>query len=136
MKYHLKDLFKALCVALIMNRVRIVNAFHYPKYKYHGMSFSLHSARDIDLEKGLINARQNIDRGESPGAGLPTAYEQSDAAYADLILTSVVQKVIFNRNKLNKSFMKSNNSCTILFRSIKNTILPITIKNMKLSSVL
>eukprot|EP00611_Tribonema_gayanum_P028410 TRINITY_DN72_c0_g1_i1.p2 TRINITY_DN72_c0_g1~~TRINITY_DN72_c0_g1_i1.p2 ORF type:complete len:136 (-),score=29.80 TRINITY_DN72_c0_g1_i1:1095-1502(-) len=48
---------------------------------------------DIELAKALDNARRNLEEGKSPGAGLATAEEQADAAYADLILTSVDQKV-------------------------------------------
>ncbi|KAG5188825.1 hypothetical protein JKP88DRAFT_25051 [Tribonema minus] len=47
---------------------------------------------DIELAKALDNARRNLEEGKSPGAGLATAEEQADAAYADLILTSVDQK--------------------------------------------
>jgi hypothetical protein len=48
---------------------------------------------DINLEAALANARANLEAGVSPGAGLATADEQADAAYADLILTSVIEKV-------------------------------------------
>jgi hypothetical protein len=48
---------------------------------------------DINLESALANARANLEAGVSPGAGLATADEQADAAYADLILTSVIEKV-------------------------------------------
>jgi hypothetical protein len=47
---------------------------------------------DINLETALANARANLEAGVSPGAGLATADEQADAAYADLILTSVIEK--------------------------------------------
>jgi len=42
----------------------------------------------------MSNARENAKQGLSPGAGLATADEQSDAAYADLINTSMDQKGI------------------------------------------
>jgi len=42
----------------------------------------------------MENARNCAARGLSPGAGLLTADEQSDAAYADLINTSMDQKGI------------------------------------------
>lgn len=48
-------------------------------------------ARDA-LSKALENARMNIQQNVSPGAGLLTADEQSDAAYADLINTSMEQR--------------------------------------------
>lgn len=44
---------------------------------------------DIDLRNGMMNARANLAEGRSPGAGLESAYDQADAAYADLIVTSV-----------------------------------------------
>lgn len=44
---------------------------------------------DIDLEKAMANARVNLAEGKSPGAGLDSAFDQADAAFADLIVTSV-----------------------------------------------
>ena len=44
------------------------------------------------LTKALNDARQCESKGLSPGAGLSTADEQSDAAYADLINTSIDQR--------------------------------------------
>lgn len=44
---------------------------------------------DIDLERAIENARANLAAGKSPGAGLESAYDQADAAFADLIVTSV-----------------------------------------------
>lgn len=44
---------------------------------------------DIDLETAMANARENLALGKSPGAGLESAFDQADAAYADLIVTSV-----------------------------------------------
>lgn len=45
-----------------------------------------------DLKKAMLNARKNLESNSSPGAGLATADEQSDAAYADLINTSMDQR--------------------------------------------
>lgn len=50
---------------------------------------STHDSDNIDLRNGMMNARANIAEGQSPGAGLESAYDQADAAYADLIVTSV-----------------------------------------------
>lgn len=47
-----------------------------------------------DIRQALENARKCAASGLSPGAGLATADEQSDAAYADLINTSVDQRNI------------------------------------------
>ena len=44
---------------------------------------------DIDLNKAMTNARVNLAEGRSPGAGLESAFDQADAAFADLIVTSV-----------------------------------------------
>lgn len=44
---------------------------------------------DIDLDTAMSNARANLAEGRSPGAGLKSAYDQADAAFADLIVTSV-----------------------------------------------
>ncbi|KAK3279594.1 hypothetical protein CYMTET_12527 [Cymbomonas tetramitiformis] len=41
------------------------------------------------IEQALEAARSNLAAGVSPGAGLSTAEEQADAAYADLINTSL-----------------------------------------------
>lgn len=46
-------------------------------------------AGDIDLEQAMKNARANLKEGRSPGAGLESAFDQADAAFADLIVTSV-----------------------------------------------
>ena len=43
----------------------------------------------IDLRSGIKNARDNLEAKTSPGAGLATAEEQAEAAYADLIVTSI-----------------------------------------------
>eukprot|EP00903_Cladosiphon_okamuranus_P010858 g10256.t1 len=43
----------------------------------------------IDLISAMANARANLAAGTSPGAGLESAFEQADAAFADLIVTSV-----------------------------------------------
>jgi len=42
-----------------------------------------------ELKAAMKNARMNVKNRLSPGAGLATADEQSDAAYADLINTSI-----------------------------------------------
>ena len=44
------------------------------------------------LTKSMLDARNCESSRMSPGAGLPTADEQSDAAYADLINTSIDQR--------------------------------------------
>ncbi|CAM9741290.1 unnamed protein product, partial [Heterosigma akashiwo] len=46
------------------------------------------------LQAAMENARKNQEAGYSPGAGLKTADEQSDAAYADLINTCIDQQGI------------------------------------------
>eukprot|EP01038_Epipyxis_sp_PR26KG_P017207 gene17207-23708_t len=42
--------------------------------------------------KAMASARKNQQEGLSPGAGLPTAEEQAEAAYADLINTTIDQR--------------------------------------------
>ncbi|CAM9167010.1 unnamed protein product [Hapterophycus canaliculatus] len=37
----------------------------------------------------MQNARANLAAGTSPGAGLESAFDQADAAFADLIVTSI-----------------------------------------------
>ena len=44
---------------------------------------------DIDLDTAMANARVNMAEGRSPGAGLESAFDQAEAAFADLIVTSV-----------------------------------------------
>ena len=55
---------------------------------------SLSDSKHSDLVKALNNARNSTIQGLSPGADLLTADEQSDAAYADLINTSMDQRGI------------------------------------------
>ncbi|CAM9176668.1 unnamed protein product [Pylaiella littoralis] len=43
----------------------------------------------IDLNSAMANARANLAAGTSPGAGLESAFDQADAAFADLIVTSI-----------------------------------------------
>ena len=42
-----------------------------------------------NLKSALNNARTNLDEQTSPGAGLESAEEQAEAAFADLLLTSL-----------------------------------------------
>jgi len=49
------------------------------------------SDEDKEMQKALQNARDCVAKGVSPGAGLD-AFESADAAYADLILTSMEQR--------------------------------------------
>ena len=51
-------------------------------------SDSSSSDEDKEMQKALQNARDCVAKGVSPGAGLD-AFESADAAYADLILTSM-----------------------------------------------
>lgn len=51
-------------------------------------------SKDVKLTESMKNARECESKGLSPGAGLATADEQSDAAYADLINTSIDQRGI------------------------------------------
>ncbi|CAM9285049.1 unnamed protein product [Scytosiphon promiscuus] len=44
---------------------------------------------EIDLGSAMKNARANLAAGTSPGAGLESAFDQADAAFADLIVTSI-----------------------------------------------
>ena len=47
-----------------------------------------------NMDKAMSAAKECERNGLSPGAGLPTAEEQAEAAYADLIKTSVSQRGI------------------------------------------
>lgn len=53
------------------------------------MRAATQGADNIDLERAMKNARANLKEGRSPGAGLESAFDQADAAFADLIVTSV-----------------------------------------------
>eukprot|EP00667_Euglena_gracilis_P010003 EG_transcript_10180 len=53
----------------------------------NGISEELSGASAI--QKALQDARLNLSEGKSPGAGLASAEEQAEAAYADLINTSL-----------------------------------------------
>jgi len=44
------------------------------------------------LKKAMLQAKQNEQRGESPGAGLQSAEEAAMAAFADMINTSAAQQ--------------------------------------------
>ena len=55
-------------------------------------SSSSPSLSSSSIRKAMENARKNEKSYSSPGAGLLTADEQSDAAYADLINTSMDQR--------------------------------------------
>lgn len=56
------------------------------------MMMSVRDGDDDSIVRAMKNARDNEGSGTSPGAGLPTADEQADAAYADLINTSMDQR--------------------------------------------
>ena len=56
------------------------------------MMMSVRDGDDDIIVRAMKNARDNEGSGTSPGAGLPTADEQADAAYADLINTSMDQR--------------------------------------------
>ena len=47
---------------------------------------------NTDLERALAQAKENRDSNQSPGAGVEDAFEAAEAAYADLILTSIDQR--------------------------------------------
>ena len=65
----------------------------YSRFPYVGCRLSDRSRDgDIDLNKAIANARTNLAEGRSPGAGLESAFDQADAAFADLIVTSVDQQ--------------------------------------------
>ena len=68
--------------------------------KHFSRSFSS-GAEDIQsdktyIKKAMENARINSKTNTSPGAGLLTAEEQSEAAYADLINTTMDQRFQLN----------------------------------------
>lgn len=56
------------------------------------MQMTVRNGDDDSIVRAMKNARDNEGSGTSPGAGLPTADEQADAAYADLINTSMDQR--------------------------------------------
>lgn len=65
----------------------------YSRFSYMGCRLSSRSRDgDIDLNKAIANARTNLAEGRSPGAGLESAFDQADAAFADLVVTSVDQQ--------------------------------------------
>jgi len=76
-----------------INNMNNINKYYMKRMKLTSLSSSK-SEKQIELEKAMSNARENAAKGLSPGAGLATADEQSDAAYADLINTSMDQKGI------------------------------------------
>ena len=57
---------------------------------------------EMDMNHALMNARLNIEERRSPGAGLKSADEQSDAAYADLINTTMEQRGLNDLGKEEK----------------------------------
>ena len=56
------------------------------------MQMTVLDGDDDSIVRAMKNARDNEGSGTSPGAGLPTAEEQAEAAYADLINTSMDQR--------------------------------------------
>lgn len=64
---------------------------------------SLQNDEIINLESAMMKARLNAKMNSSPGAGLETSEEQMEAAYADLINTTVDQRRI---NELSSEEMK------------------------------
>ena len=52
----------------------------------------LPSNSNENIDEAILAAKECERNGLSPGAGLPTAEEQAEAAYADLINTSVAQR--------------------------------------------
>lgn len=85
----------ALCVVMVV--VQRVDSFHSIAIRSCQMSkvvmmSSPEEGGKEDLKKAMLNARKNLESNSSPGAGLATADEQSDAAYADLINTSMDQR--------------------------------------------
>ena len=47
---------------------------------------------DINLSQALKHAKLNRESYQSPGAGIDDPFEAAEAAYADLILTSIDQR--------------------------------------------
>lgn len=76
----------------VYNRIYLIST-NYVLY------LSSKSNENDDLWKSMENARRCESQGLSPGAGLLTADEQSDAAYADLINTSMDQRGIEELSK-------------------------------------
>lgn len=62
---------------------------------------------DIDLDGAITNARKNLAEGKSPGAGLESAYDQADAAFADLIMTSVDDQGVSLDAEVSQSFTQN-----------------------------
>jgi len=75
-----------------------------PKVESHLLALEkvVATCQSSELERALSNARLSIEEGKSPGAGLSSAEEQSAAAYADLINTSMQQRGI-NSLSLNET---------------------------------
>ena len=65
----------------------------------------LNSAASDSLEKSLLNAKRNIETKSSPGANLQTADEQADAAFADIIYSSMQQRGITELSKGDKELL-------------------------------
>ena len=100
------DHYVLILVALMM--ITTANAFQYRSVMQNRWTQlqQLHSLKASSTEepvgefsaedtaKAMAAARQCAAKGLSPGAGLETADEQSDAAYADLINTSIDQRGI------------------------------------------
>ena len=57
------------------------------------------------LEKSLLNAKRNIESKSSPGANLETADEQADAAFADIIYSSMQQRGITELSEDEKALL-------------------------------
>ena len=77
-----------LCICLIC----LSGHFAFRTVKLHSFGISSLLNCQQDLIKAMENARNSSKKFKSPGAGLPTAEEQADAAFGDLINTSMDQQ--------------------------------------------
>lgn len=89
-RIHMPCLAPALldCITSAVHRNNICDQ----RQKSLRMQMAVRDEDDDSIVRAMKNARDNEGSGTSPGAGLPTADEQADAAYADLINTSMDQR--------------------------------------------
>lgn len=90
----------ALISSFFILLIEYVSSYHLQKPRFFPKQLALaekSTNNDIDNEisvDAFRNARKNLDEKSSPGAGLETADEQAQAAYADLIITTFDQRGI------------------------------------------
>lgn len=91
-RVHVPASLDCITGAVHRNNIVVTSDQRQQSLRMQMMMMSVRDGDDDIIVRAMKNARDNEGSGTSPGAGLPTADEQADAAYADLINTSMDQR--------------------------------------------